>query len=121
MLTTEGGAPGVSRSRERARQIVSAISEAFDALQGHGVPIRPAALRTIFGRVPTWFAARCWQRQFRGPMVQVSIAPHVLATRHTEFPHVADHALSLYANCTKTDCPYRAAAGPGAGIRRPAL
>ena len=34
---------------------------------------------------------------------------------------IADHALSLYANCTKTDCPYRAAAGPGAGIRRPAL
>ena len=35
--------------------------------------------------------------------------------------HIADHALSLYANCTKTACPYRAAAGPGAGIRRPAL
>ncbi|WP_157697050.1 ketopantoate reductase family protein [Brachybacterium avium] len=95
VLTTENGAPGVSRSRERARQIVGAISEAFDALQGHGVPIRPAALRTIFGRVPTWFAARYWQRQFGGPLVQVSIAPHVLATRFTEFPQVAAHALSL--------------------------
>ena len=35
--------------------------------------------------------------------------------------HIADHALSLYANCTKQECPYRAAAAPGAGIRRPAV
>lgn len=95
VLTTENGAPGVARSRERTRQIVGAISEAFDALQGHDLPIRPAALRTIFGRVPTWFATRYWQRQFAGPMVQVSIAPHVLATRSTEFPQVVAHALSL--------------------------
>lgn len=95
VLTTENGASGIARSRERTRQIVGAISEAFDALQGHDLPIRPAALRTIFGRVPTWLAARYWQHQFGGPMVQVSIAPHVLATRYTEFPHVAAHALTL--------------------------
>ena len=35
--------------------------------------------------------------------------------------HIADHALSLYAHCTKANCPYRAAATPGSGIRRPAL
>lgn len=95
VLTTENGAPGIAHSRKRVREIVLAVSEAFDALQQHGAPVQPAALRTIFGRVPAWFATRYWQRQFAGPMVQVSIAPHVLATRASEFPQIVDYALSL--------------------------
>jgi len=95
ILTTENGAPEIAQSRKRVRKIVLAVSEAFDALQQHGVPVRPAALRTIFGRVPTWFSTRYWQRQFAGPMVQVSIAPHVLSTRASEFPQLVDYALSL--------------------------
>lgn len=95
VLTTANGAPEVARSRKRVREIVLAVADAFDALHRRGLPVRPAALRTIFGRVPTSFATRYWQRQFAGPMVQVSIAPHVLSTRGSEFPQVVDYALSL--------------------------
>jgi 2-dehydropantoate 2-reductase len=95
VITTENGAPEIAQSRKRVREIVLAVSEAFDSLQQHGIPVQPSALRTIFGRVPTWFSTRYWQHQFAGSMVQVSIAPHVLSTRASEFPQVVDYALSL--------------------------
>jgi len=95
ILTTESGASGVAHSRQRVREIVLAISEAFDALQSRGLQVRPSALRTIFGRVPTWFATRYWQRQFAGPVVRISIAPHVLSTQESEFPQIVDYALGL--------------------------
>ena len=95
ILTTENAASGVAHSRQRVREVVLAISEAFDALQSRGLPVRPFALRIILGRVPMWFAAGYWQRQFAGPVVQISIAPHVLSTHDTEFPQIVDHALGL--------------------------
>lgn len=94
-LLAGGGADGVARSRGQARELVKAVSEAFDELSRRGSMIRPASLRTIFGRVPTWIAARYWQHQFASPMVRVSIEPHVQASRDSEFPQVVDFALRL--------------------------
>lgn len=95
VLAAREGAPDVATSRSRARELVRAIGDGFDALQESGCAVRPPALRAIFGRVPTWFAGRYWQRQFAGPTVRVSIEPHVIATRSSEFPQLADRAIGL--------------------------
>lgn len=117
LLATEQGSAGVAQSRPRARELVAAISEAFDALQRRGMPVRPGALRTIFVRVPTAFATRYWQRQFDGPMVRLAIEPHVLATRNSEFPQLVGHALGLVG----ADAPrYRQLVSPYAREASPA-
>ncbi len=90
-----GGADSVARSPARVREMVVALGEAFDALEEAGTPVRPPALRTIFGRVPWWLATRYWQRQLAGPMVRTSIEPHVRSTRDSEFASTVDFARSL--------------------------
>lgn len=89
------GSAEVAASRALAREAVIAVSQAFDAVDARGHSVRPAGLRMIFGRVPVSFAARYWQRQFAGPMVRVSIEPHVLATRHSEFVQLVEFARQL--------------------------
>lgn len=108
------GCDVVAGSRHQARELVAAIGEAFDAVQSRGQAVRPGSLRAIFGRVPLALAAHYWQRQFAGPTVRVSIAPHVLATRHSEFPQVVDRALDLVGSAAPR---YRRLVGPYAASR----
>lgn len=96
----DGGSEAVARSFSRARELVLAMSDGFDGLERGGTTITPGALRAIFGKVPSPFAALYWKRQFAGPVVRVSIEPHVLATRESEFPCVVAHALGLVGEGT---------------------
>lgn len=95
VLSAPDGAARVAGDRPRAIDLVVAMSEGMTALERHGRRIRPSALRWIFGRVPRPIAARYWQRQFAGPTVTASIAPHAETARRTEMPAVFAYAREL--------------------------
>lgn len=78
-----------------ARHLVTAMREGFAELEARGTVVTPGNLRAIFGRVPVPIAAAYWAIQLSRPMVTVSMAPHVRATRDTEQRAVARHALAL--------------------------
>jgi hypothetical protein len=69
--------------------MVLAVREGFRALARDGVTVTPAPLRIIFTAVPRFFAVSYWQAALRGPVGTLSIAPHVRATRTTEFASLA--------------------------------
>jgi 2-dehydropantoate 2-reductase len=66
-------------------------------LARQNVAVTPTPLRVIFTMVPPFIAAHYWQRQLNGPLGTVAIAPHVRATRNTEFPQIAADVRRLVA------------------------
>lgn len=102
------------RARLRsARRLVAAMREGFAELEARGTVVTPGNLRAIFGRVPAPIAAWYWARQLSRPMVTVSMAPHVRATRDTEQGAVARHALALVGPSATR---YRRLVQPLAGV-----
>lgn len=90
VLRHDGDPVAAAHDRPLVRAAVRGIGEAFRALPRRPVP---GPLRAIFTVVPRPIAVRYWQRQLRGPVGRLAIAPHVRATAATEFPVLVARAL----------------------------
>ncbi|HET8658982.1 MAG TPA: 2-dehydropantoate 2-reductase N-terminal domain-containing protein [Micromonosporaceae bacterium] len=86
VLAEGGDSVALAADRRRVADVVAAVGEGFRALSRQGIPVTPVPLRLIFTVVPRFFAVRYWQRQLRGPVGTVAIAPHMRATGYTELP-----------------------------------
>ncbi len=86
VLAHDGDSRKLADDKAAVRDLVTAVGEGFHALARQGVTVTPTALRIIFTLVPTFYAVHYWQGQLRGPLGTLAIAPHVRATRDTEFP-----------------------------------
>ena len=86
-LAARGGdARALGVDRAAVRELVAAVRQALDVLNGRGTQTAPTALRVIFQRMPLWFSTRYWARQLVGPLGTLGLAPHAVATRYTELP-----------------------------------
>lgn len=79
------GADRLGADRKATARMVLSIRDGFTSLVHSGVDVTPTPLRTIFTRVPRLFSVPYWQRQMCGELGTLSLAPHVFATRDTEF------------------------------------
>jgi 2-dehydropantoate 2-reductase len=86
VLAANGDSAALAADRARLRDMVAAVGEGFAALARQGVTVGPRPLRLIFTAVPQFAAVRYWGAQLRGPVGMLAIAPHIRATRDTEFP-----------------------------------
>jgi 2-dehydropantoate 2-reductase len=84
-----GDVDRLAGDRRLVRSLVSAVREGFAALAATGVDVTPTGLRVIFTVVPRWLAVRYWQRQLRGELGSVSLAPHLRRTAGTELVALA--------------------------------
>ncbi len=87
----------LTSDRTRMAEMVAAVGDGFRALARQGVTVTPTPLRIIFTAVPRFIAVRYWQGQLRGPLGTLAIAPHVAATRDTEFPAMVGDVRLLVA------------------------
>lgn len=85
-IIAAGTVDTLASDRTRVAELVAAVGEGFRALGRQGVGVTPTPLRLIFTVVPRLIAVRYWQGQLGGPLGTLAIAPHVRATRDTEFP-----------------------------------
>jgi 2-dehydropantoate 2-reductase len=81
-----GDSAVLAADRARVAETVTAVGEGFRALVRRGLTVTPTPLRLIFTLVPRFIAVPYWQRQLRGPVGTVAIAPHMRATWDTELP-----------------------------------
>jgi 2-dehydropantoate 2-reductase len=89
ILGCGGDSVALAADRGRVGEMVLAVREGFRALASDQVTVTPTPLRIIFTAVPRFFAVRYWQAALRGPVGTLSIAPHIVATRSTEFASLA--------------------------------
>jgi 2-dehydropantoate 2-reductase len=97
VLAAGGSSAALAADRAQVSELVSAVGEGFRALARRGVTVAPRPLRLIFTVVPRFAAVRYWQAQLRGPVGTLAIAPHIRATRDTEFPVLAAEVRKLVA------------------------
>jgi 2-dehydropantoate 2-reductase len=81
-----GDAVKLAADRERVATMIGAAGEGFQALASLGVAVQPRALRMIFTVVPQMFAVPYWQKQLRGTVGTVALAPHAKVSEDTELP-----------------------------------
>ncbi|MEO6790990.1 MAG: hypothetical protein ABI249_02720, partial [Ornithinibacter sp.] len=90
-----GGSEQLGSDRDRSTRMVASVREGFAALDDQGITVTPSSLRVIFTVVPRFISVRYWQRQMRGDLGRLALAPHITATRDTEFPQLAAAARRL--------------------------
>jgi 2-dehydropantoate 2-reductase len=97
-----GDAVKLAADRERVATMIRAAGEGFRALASQGVAVQPRALKMIFTVVPRVFAVRYWQRQLRGPLGTVALAPHSRMTKDTELPVLYHDVQKMVAGMVPT-------------------
>jgi 2-dehydropantoate 2-reductase len=97
ILDCDGDSAALAADRSRVADVVAAIGEGFRALARQGVPVTPTPLRLIFTVVPRFVAVAYWQKQLRGPLGTLVLAPGVRATRKTELPALIAQVRHLVA------------------------
>lgn len=107
-----GGSEQLGNDCGRCTRMVMSIRDGFKALAHQGIPVTPTPLRVIFTVVPRLISVPYWQKQMRGEMGRLSLAPHVIATRDTEFRHLATAARRLTSNSALLDAALTAAGFP---------
>lgn len=112
-LLCAGGAQQVGADRAATARMVRSVRDGFAALASAGIPPTPAPLRTIFTRVPLLFSVPYWRRQLRGELGALTLAPHLLATRDTEFPALAAAARRLTPGAALLSASLEKAGYPG--------
>ena len=90
-----GDARALASDGDAVRELVRAVREGFTVLRGKGVPITPTALSVIFERMPLWFATRFWRNQLAGELGTLALAPHAMATQHSELPALQQQVRTL--------------------------
>lgn len=86
LAATAGDAHALASDSAAVRELVCAVREGLSALSSRGVSITPTGLRIIFQIMPIWFATRYWRRQLDGEMGRLALAPHAVASQHSELP-----------------------------------
>jgi 2-dehydropantoate 2-reductase len=86
ILAAGGDSEALAADRGKVADMVQAVGEGFRALQRQGVRVTPPPLRLAFTVVPRFLAVSYWQRQLRGPVGTLALAPHIRAARETELP-----------------------------------
>jgi 2-dehydropantoate 2-reductase len=81
-----GDAVKLAADRARVATMISSAGEGFRALTSQGVAVQPRPPKMICTMVPRVFAVRYWQRQLRGTVGTVALAPHSRMTKDTELP-----------------------------------
>jgi 2-dehydropantoate 2-reductase len=97
ILASRGDSVALAADTARVADMVTAVGEGFRALARGGITVTPRPLRLMFTVVPRFAATRYWQRQLRGPVGTIAMAPHMRATRDTEFPALTADVLQLVA------------------------
>ncbi|MGH3249563.1 MAG: ketopantoate reductase family protein [Trebonia sp.] len=97
ILGQGGDSAALAADRDRVAAMVAAVGDGFLALGRGGSAVIPGPLRFMFTRMPRPIAVRYWQAQLRGPVGTVAIAPHIRATRDTEFPRLCADVRQLVA------------------------
>ena len=86
LAAVSGDAHALASDSVAVNELVLAVREGFTALGSHGVSITPTALRIIFQTMPVWFARRYWGHQLDGKLGRLALAPHSVASQHSELP-----------------------------------
>lgn len=102
ILAAGGYSAALAADRKRVADLVAAIGEGFRALSRRGITVTPTPLRLIFTVVPRFVAVGYWQRQLRGPVGTVALAPHMRTTRYTELPALRADVRRLVAGSGPT-------------------
>jgi 2-dehydropantoate 2-reductase len=118
ILAAQGDSAALAADPAAVRDLVAAVGEGFGALARQGVAVVPRPLRLIFTAVPRFAAVRYWRAQLRGPVGTLAIAPHISATRDSEFPVLVAGVRKLIAGYGPTphlDRLLAGISGPAAG------
>ena len=107
-----GGSDQLGHDRGRSTRMVLSVRDGFQALTRQGITVTPTPLRVIFTVVPKLIAIPYWQKQMRGDLGRLTLAPHVNATRGTEFRQLAAAARQLTQNSPRLDAALTAAGFP---------
>ncbi|GAB3120705.1 hypothetical protein GCM10027056_07760 [Glaciibacter psychrotolerans] len=95
LAAVSGDSHALASDSHAVRGLVLAVREGFTALRSRGVSITPAALRIIFQTMPAQFATHYWSRQLDGELGRLALAPHTIASRHSELPVLQRDVRSL--------------------------
>lgn len=115
-----GSAPALAADAPLLRRTCDAVRDGLRALHDRGIRIEPRPVDLLHRRMPGWFAPPYWRRALRGPIGEVTIAPHVRASRHDELPLLCREAIEV-AGGGRTGAlgrflaPLAAPAGPAPG------
>lgn len=107
-----GGSEQLGSDPDRSTRLVLSVRDGFAALTDQGITVTPSSLRIIFTVVPTFISERYWRKQMRGDLGHLTLAPHITATRDTEFPELAAAARRLTRNTARLDAALTAAGFP---------
>lgn len=113
-ILAAGSSQAVGDDRKRTEAMVASVRDGFQAIARRGVTVTPTPLKVIFTVVPRMIAVRYWSKQMRGDLGRIALAPHVLATRDTEFALLVDEVRGL----TGGDAPLLEAALEQAGFQQ---
>lgn len=108
-ILAAGGSEQLGNDRARSTRMVRSVRDGFDSLSRQGITVTPPSLRIIFTLVPRALSVPYWQKQMRGDLGRLSLAPHVMATRDTEFPQLAAAARRLTHSSARLDAALTAA------------
>lgn len=95
LAAASGDALSLASDHAAVSKLVRAVRDGLTALHGTGVPILPTPLRIIFLRTPHWFATRYWAKQLAGDLGTLALAPHAVASQHSELPVLQRNVRSL--------------------------
>ena len=107
-----GGSEQLGNDHARATQMVLAVRDGFNALARQGTTVTPTPLRIIFTMVPRIISVPYWQRQLCGDLGRLALAPHVIATRDTEFRQLVADVRKLTDNAPRLEAAFSAAGFP---------
>ena len=97
LLACKGDGAALAADRQCVATMIQAVGEGFRSLASKDVAVLPVGLRLIFTVVPRAVSVPYWQRQLRGPVGTVALAPHVRASQHTELPALCADVRALLA------------------------
>ncbi len=95
IVTADGDVMSLARDYSAVREIVLDVRRGLLALESRGGTVSPPAIKTIFIRMPIWFATRYWMRQLAGPVGRVAFLPHAMKSADTELPALVRDVHSL--------------------------
>lgn len=117
ILSRAGEPSALAADSAQLRAAVRSIREGFIALEAQGSTVTPSSLRVLFRRLPLVFAAAYFRRSLRGPVGEISLGPHVRASRDDEFAALCARVLDRVGEPLTTPTlvtllePYARAAG----------
>ncbi len=86
IVKAHGDLASLAQDYSAVHDIVATVRQGLLAFESRGGRVSPPALKTIFIRMPDWFAVRYWMRQLAGPLGRIGFLPHAMKSRDNELP-----------------------------------